>query len=156
MIAISIRQPWAGLIVLGIKDVENRFWRCPEKYIGRDVLIHTGLRPDDGIFLEESGWEHAIQEAAKDIAKEAGFLAPLYWAQWKRPRDFVSAFLLGHVVGAVTITGCVRGSDSPWAMQGQWHWRLANARTVIPFPCKGQLGVFNVEPPEGWDDAVVG
>jgi hypothetical protein len=150
--AISIRQPWAGLIVLGIKGVENRSWKCPERYIGREVLIQAGLRPDDGISRGESGWEHDIQGAARDIAEEAGFLAPLYRAQWERPRDFVDAFLLGHVVGAVTITGCVRDSDFPWAMPGQWHWRLANARTIKPFPCKGRLGFFNVEPPEGWPD----
>jgi len=38
MKAISIRQPWAWLIVNGYKDIENRSW--PTKFRGR-VLIHA-------------------------------------------------------------------------------------------------------------------
>lgn len=34
MKAITIKQPWASLIVHGIKDIENRTWACPWKYIG--------------------------------------------------------------------------------------------------------------------------
>jgi hypothetical protein len=35
MKAITIKQPWASLIVHGIKDIENRTWSCPKKYLGR-------------------------------------------------------------------------------------------------------------------------
>ncbi|HDU8694716.1 TPA: ASCH domain-containing protein, partial [Morganella morganii subsp. morganii] len=38
MKAISIRQPWAWLIVNGHKDIENRSWRT--KYRGQ-VLVHA-------------------------------------------------------------------------------------------------------------------
>ena len=41
MKAISIKQPWASLIAHGIKDIENRTWECPQKYIGQRVLIHA-------------------------------------------------------------------------------------------------------------------
>lgn len=41
MKAISIKQPWASLIAYGIKDFENRTWKCPQKYIGQRVLIHA-------------------------------------------------------------------------------------------------------------------
>lgn len=39
MKALSIRQPYAWLIVNGFKDIENRDW--PTKFRGR-VLIHAG------------------------------------------------------------------------------------------------------------------
>ena len=39
MKAITIKQPWASLIVHGIKDIENRTWPCPKKYLGQRVLI---------------------------------------------------------------------------------------------------------------------
>jgi hypothetical protein len=45
MKAITIKQPWASLIVHGIKDIENRTWACPEKYIGHRVLIHASGKP---------------------------------------------------------------------------------------------------------------
>jgi hypothetical protein len=41
--ALSIRQPWAWLIVNGHKDIENRSWSTP--YRGR-VLIHAGKKLD--------------------------------------------------------------------------------------------------------------
>jgi len=43
MKAISIRQPWAWLIVNGYKDIENRGWRT--KIRGR-VLIHAAKTID--------------------------------------------------------------------------------------------------------------
>ena len=45
MKAITIKQPWASLIVHGIKDIENRTWACPWKYIGHRVLIHASGKP---------------------------------------------------------------------------------------------------------------
>lgn len=41
MKTISIKQPWASLIAHGIKDIENRTWKCSQKYIGQRVLIHV-------------------------------------------------------------------------------------------------------------------
>ena len=45
MKAITIKQPWVSLIVHGIKDIENRSWACPWKYIGHRVLIHASGKP---------------------------------------------------------------------------------------------------------------
>ena len=42
MKVLSVKQPWAYLICSGIKDIENRTWKCPQKYIGQRVLIHAG------------------------------------------------------------------------------------------------------------------
>ena len=39
MKAITIKQPYASLIVEGIKDIENRTWKT--NYRGR-ILIHAG------------------------------------------------------------------------------------------------------------------
>jgi hypothetical protein len=40
---LSIRQPWADLIVRGGKDIENRSW--PAKYRG-PILVHASLKLD--------------------------------------------------------------------------------------------------------------
>jgi len=42
MRAITIQQPWASLIVCGIKDVENRSWKTPPG----EILVHAGKRID--------------------------------------------------------------------------------------------------------------
>lgn len=45
MKALTIRQPWAGLIVDGIKDVENKSQRT---HLRGRICVHAGLRPDLG------------------------------------------------------------------------------------------------------------
>ena len=45
MKVITIKQPWASLIVHGIKDIENRTWPCPKKDLGQRVLIHSSAVP---------------------------------------------------------------------------------------------------------------
>jgi len=58
--AISIRQPWAELIVRGEKDVENRSWRTRHR---GPLLIHAGIVAD-----RDSCERHAIP---KDVARGA-------------------------------------------------------------------------------------
>jgi hypothetical protein len=46
---LSVRQPWASLIMSGAKDVENRTWST--NYRGR-LAIHAASRPDsEGVEL---------------------------------------------------------------------------------------------------------
>ncbi|HEY1417902.1 MAG TPA: ASCH domain-containing protein [Myxococcaceae bacterium] len=47
MRAITIRQPWAELIVRGEKDVENRSWRTRHR---GPLLIHAGGRAHRELF----------------------------------------------------------------------------------------------------------
>ncbi|GAA5046492.1 hypothetical protein HNP84_009731 [Thermocatellispora tengchongensis] len=48
---LTVRQPWAALIVAGIKDVENRPWTT--RYRG-GLLIHAGRKTDaEGFELME-------------------------------------------------------------------------------------------------------
>ena len=51
MKVLTVRQPWASLIVAGIKDIENRSWST--KYRGK-LGIHAGMRVDMEA-LEEHG-----------------------------------------------------------------------------------------------------
>jgi hypothetical protein len=48
--ALSVRQPWADLIIRGIKAVENRSWST--KYRG-PLLIHTGQKFDDRCVIQQ-------------------------------------------------------------------------------------------------------
>jgi hypothetical protein len=49
---LTVRQPWASLIVAGIKDVENRSWST--KYRGK-LGIHAGMRVETDA-LEQFGY----------------------------------------------------------------------------------------------------
>jgi ASCH domain len=79
--ALSIKQPWAALIVAGIKSVEVRRW--PTMRRGR-ILIHAARIADP----REHGWKLVPRELAG------------------------SAELLGGIIGAADLTGCVSYRDS--------------------------------------------
>ena len=44
MYAITLHQPWASLIALGIKTVETRSWPAPALLVGQTIAIHAGKR----------------------------------------------------------------------------------------------------------------
>lgn len=66
MKALSIRQPWAHLIIKGIKRIENRTWNT--RYRG-PILIHASQRcePLEGI---EYGYDLKLP-ARKDLPRGA-------------------------------------------------------------------------------------
>lgn len=120
MIALSIRQPWASLIVKAGKDIENRCW--PTKFRGR-VLVHAAKG------CTRAEWENAI-EFAEDILD-------------KRITTGLKEIDRGGIIGSVEIVDCVTASASPWFV-GEFGFVLRNPE-LLPFvPWKGQLGFFDV------------
>lgn len=97
MKAISIKQPWAYLIASGIKDVENRTWKCPQKYIGERVLIHASAKQ-----CEVKGLLSVPQQEYL-IAKIPNKM-PLQ-------KNIVN----GAIIGSVEIVDCVINHPSIWA-----------------------------------------
>ena len=134
MIALSIRQPWASLILKAGKDIENRCW--PTKFRGR-MLIHAA-----------KSMTRAEHEDAIEFAVQAIKAAPRNAGATKRTtlRDLGFSFddlQRGGIVGSVEVVDCVTASDSPWFM-GEFGFVLREPK-VLPFtPWKGQLGFFNV------------
>ena len=130
--AISIRQPWAWLVVNGYKDIENRTWKTSYRgwiYVqaGRSVA-HDDFRQAKAIIAKVR---------AHDPARLPEALPSPTWATF---RDT----LRGGFVGAVEILDCVERSDSPWFV-GSFGFVLGRAvafPTIIPWT--GALGVFSV------------
>lgn len=124
MIALSIRQPWAWLILHGGKDIENRDW--PTKRRGR-VLVHAAK----GMTLDEWGdaWTFSHGSGANPKAAAAG----LTFKTIER----------GGIVGSVEIVDCVEDSDSRWFM-GRYGFALRDPQALPFTPWRGQLGFFDV------------
>lgn len=112
--ALTIRQPWASLIMAGIKDVENR--SRPTRFRGT-IAVHAG------------------QGVSPEGMAAHGHLLAQYPA--------------GAIIGTVEITDCVRDSGSEWAMDGHWHWVLANPRPCVPVAAEGKLSFWTPRP-EAW------
>lgn len=120
--AISIRQPWAWLILKAGKDVENRTW--PTRFRGR-VLIHAGK----GMTREEYGDAAMIACGVSD----GGIHLP--------SRE---ALERGGIIGEVEIVDCVAQSDSLW-FAGPFGFVLKNPKPLPFQPCRGALGFFRPE-----------
>lgn len=116
MKALSIRQPWAGLIVAGLKDIENRDWYT--NYRGT-VLIHAAKKYD------KQG--------------EAMALGILHLLGINKLPEVCHQ--LGGIVGMAVINGCVKESESPWFF-GKHGFTLAGARPLAFREHKGQLSFF--------------
>lgn len=128
--AISVKQPWAHAIMHLGKDVENRTWKLPEKYLFRVVLIHAGQKPDNHV---NTAYYNVLQ----------GVDARLL------PR--------GGIVGAVVFCGGHERHQSPWAESLCQNWAIAKAVELPFFACKGRLGFFEVDYPYAkWIDEAWG
>ena len=133
---ISIRQPWAWLIVRPdladpvermwayetgqIKDIENRTW--PTRKRG-PVLIHASKA--------YSRREHAA--LAADLEDRTGVRLPPYEAMQR-----------GGIVGKATLIDCVREHPSQWKMPDHWGFVLKDTVRTPFVPWQGQLGWFLV------------
>ena len=134
MKALSIRQPWASLIVLGLKDIENRTWATRQR---GTILVHASKG------MTRTEHEDAIEFALDAIPQMKGHafagktLAELGFAFDALPR--------GGIIGTVEIVGCVRDSLSPWFI-GDYGFVLQNPKPLPFKPLKGALGFFEAEP----------
>ena len=125
MKAITIKQPWASLIVHGIKDVENRTWPCPKKYIGERVLIHSSIKPDkEPYMIFNDAQAESIDSCIIDVCG--------YYQQ------------TGLILGSVRIIDCVVNHPSVWAEQGVYNWVLDEPILFEkPISAKGKLSFWD-------------
>jgi hypothetical protein len=115
---LSIRQPWAWLIVNGHKDVENRTWKT--KHRG-PLLIHAGQRP---VLDFDAVRQDVLRRFRIKIPDELDY---------------------GGIVGQATVVDCVTESDSPW-FWGHVGFVCEDAMRLPFVPMKGRLGIFPVDP----------
>lgn len=113
---LSVRQPWADLIVDGIKEVENRSWSTNFRGF---ILIHASRTVDRA----------ALQRVTHLLG-----ISP---ASEYRP-------VIGAIIGYTEILDCVMRHTSRF-FEGPYGFVLANSqRFRSAIPARGQLGIFEV------------
>jgi hypothetical protein len=128
--AVSVKQPWAGLIAAGIKTIELRVWTPGPKgeiYTG-PLCIVSSLKPDKSGFGSLDG----------------------------PTADAIEPYLLfGQAICVCRLVGCrvMARSDVPVALRPfdarLWAWVLTNPKPLTdPFSVKGRLGLYEVEVPD--------
>ena len=124
MKALSIRQPWAWLIVNGYKDIENRTWPT---YRRGPVLIHAS-----------KGMTKAEYE---DVADMLAWQPGIYEQKIGLPA--FDDLERGGIVGRANIVDNLTASKSPWFF-GPHGFLLRNIEKLPFVPLKGALGFFDV------------
>lgn len=136
MMTLSVRQPWAWLILRPdiqgeqlrrdmagsgyFRDVENRPF--PTSHVGRlYIYAAPGTREE---------FEQAARFAADRGIEELPEI------------DQVDS---GGLVGHVRLTGCARHSPSRWFV-GPWGWLLREPVVQELRPCAAGAGIFDAEP----------
>ena len=119
MKVIVIRQPWAWLIVNGIKDIENRSWRT--RYRGPLLIQASARKPSK---REMEGFRVFVR---------------------KRGVKLPDKFEFGGIVGGVQLDDCVDKSRSKW-FEGSVGWVVSKPKKLPFTPLKGRLGLF--DPPQ--------
>lgn len=121
---LSVRQPWANLIVHGIKDIENRTWKT--NFRGR-VYIHAPLKDDTRSII--------FTEDQFTCMRDNGYKFNL------TPKETMA------IIGYIDIVDCIQDSESIWAEDGCYHWVLENP-VLLDKPIlnvKGKLSFWNYD-----------
>lgn len=130
MKALSIRQPWAWLIMQGFKDVENRSWRS--NHTG-PFLVHTGQN-----FVNKDEYKRAYR-----MLYRYDHSAIHRMPSWSNRKELFT----GGLLGVVEMKGCLPMHDSHW-FEGEPlnAFVLENpTRFDEPIPYKGSQRFFNVD-----------
>lgn len=138
MKALSLWQPWATLVVAGVKRWETRSWRFSGPLPQRIAIHASGHGPRD---LAGSSSQEPFRTALARLGLDGRSLPT------------------GCVLGVVTVSAClptpeVRDLLSPEELAmgdfgpGRWAWRLDGAAGLAsPVRCKGALSLWDL----GWD-----
>ena len=129
MKTLSVRQPWANLIVHGIKDIENRTWKT--NYRGR-IYIHA---PSLSVKL----YKICHNEIDNSI----------FCRNYENNYEYLfDQLLFSAIIGTVEIINCIRDSKSTWADPDCWHWTLKNPELFKEpiLNVKGKLSLWEYSP----------
>jgi activating signal cointegrator 1 len=131
MKALSIYNPYAQLVVKGFKQYEVRSKRT--NYRG-ELLICAAQKKEM--------WYKVFN--------------PLFC--FDTPRYGTDSLYKdsGCAIGVVNLIDCrpMQPEDCDFSFtqydENAYVWVFSNAHSIAPFEVKGQQGLFNVQPPDGW------
>ena len=116
--AISVRQPWAHLILCGYKRVEYRTWRLPEKYWKKWKFLHVS----SAFAAREKSAAMRLQLSDLQFG---GYVAHIMFEKPMRKTtpDEISDYIKGSTC---------------------WHWPIRHVILTGFIPAKGKQGIFTV------------
>lgn len=134
---LTMHQPWASLLVHGIKRIEGRSWPAPIR--GR-LWIHAASKVP----------EEATIKAMEDFYRE------IYAVNGVTDIKFPEHYPVSRLIGCVEVVGCLRCEELvQWEtvpegarLEGQtdFCWLCEQPKKLlVPFEMRGYQGVYNLE-----------
>lgn len=113
--AITLHQPWATLVALGVKSIETRSWPAPAGAIGERLLIHAAAKVPPVSVVGDHSLVHPPWRVIFDMTGERQcFLADPFTeeqqvARGMQPDGDLLGFPmpLGAIVASCTLAACV-------------------------------------------------
>jgi ASCH domain len=134
--ALSIKQPWAALLVRGLKTIEVRRW--PTARRGR-ILIHAARVPDE----RPEAWAH-VQPELEPLAHRYGGILGSAELSACVPYRSLDTFVADHNYHL---------NDPGWFQPPVLYGFRFRDPEIVPFrPYSGWMRFFRVE----WDAATAG
>jgi len=156
---ISIKNLISYAVCAGIKDVENRTWKTDYRgelyihssgnidYADFDTLsmFHTPAAAEElQKFLIDKNPQGNLKSYPASIQKFVDFID--FVAKWEDKTRQKYVFYSQAIIGKVMLVDIVQDSKSIFAIDGQYHWILANAE-LFENPIlyvKGKLRLFDL------------
>lgn len=130
-VALTLTQPWAGLVASGIKRIENRPWKLPKRMLGRRFAIHASREVDQEIYqrLEAMGFAPSplwtVTSAIIGVARVIHCVSSLVELQHE---------IHGHI-----------GPEQEQFWIGPHAFILESIQSIAtPVECKGALGFWGL------------
>ncbi|KAK4755501.1 hypothetical protein SAY87_009258 [Trapa incisa] len=134
---LTMHQPWASLLVHGIKRIEGRSWPAPIR--GR-LWIHAASKVPDEETIK------AMEEFYREIYAVNGI------TNLKFPQHYP----VSRLIGCVEVVGCLRREElAAWDKMPEgvrlealtdFCWLCERPqRLIIPFEMRGYQGVYNLQ-----------
>lgn len=133
MPALTIWQPWAQLVIDGVKVHETRTWRPPASVVGRRLLIHAG-----SMHFAPERLPHALLELVRER-----------YAERDEPLPY------GALLGSVIVKGATytqQTTPASWQDRtagdwrgGRYAWEFCDPQPFkVPRPVRGAQGIWHV------------
>ncbi|MDB5252702.1 MAG: hypothetical protein JWP27_1871 [Flaviaesturariibacter sp.] len=136
MKALSLLQPWATLVVMGLKTIETRSWTTG--YRG-PLLIHASTGRAGALLAAEPPFTRHIHSFA---ALPFGALLGIVNLDEIVPVESLAG--TGISLRRLTLEEKAFGDDTA----GRWGWILSGARAFDkPIPMRGSLGLWTYSGP---------
>ncbi len=135
--AITLHQPWASLIALGLKTVETRSWPAPARLVGQRIAVHAGRRVvrQPGAAIERELREHLGNDWRRAVPAGAVLATATLAGVAKVERVDLLTNQAIHDVSIGIGHGVPLGGTNidPWGdfSPDRWLWFLSDVR---PFP----------------------